>query len=203
MVVTGSPFCLFLSVPLLHYFLHIADGVGEITDHHYGEGFYDHPSIKVIQANIGTKGEEDCLSFQLTNATQIEDLLSNVNTRKACGHDMLPPRLIKESSRAIAGPVAKILNTSIAHSRYPSRWKMGQVTPLFKRDEELDKQNYRPVTVLPCLNNIFERLLSVQIEDFYQGYCRTSFQLIGKVTVVRPRFSNLRKTGAHAVIVRN
>ena len=44
---------------------------------------------------------------------------------------------------------------------------MGQVTPLFKKDEESDKRNYRPVTVLPCLNNIFERL--VQIEDFYQG----------------------------------
>lgn len=56
------------------HFVHIADGVGEITDHHYGEGFCDDPSIKVIQANIGTKGEEDCLSFQLTNATQIEDL---------------------------------------------------------------------------------------------------------------------------------
>ena len=41
--------------------------------------------------------------------------------------------------------------------------------PLFKKDEELDKRNYRPVTVLPCLNNIFERLLSVQIEHFYQG----------------------------------
>ena len=46
---------------------------------------------------------------------------------------------------------------------------MGQVTPLFKRDEELDKRNYRPVTVLPCLNNIFERLLSVQIQDFILG----------------------------------
>ena len=116
------------------HFVHIADGVGEITDHHYGEGFYDHPSIKVIQANIGTKGEEDCLSFQLANATQIEELLSNVNTKKSCGHDMLPPRLIKESSRAIAGPVAKILNTSIAHSRYPSRWKMGQwYTPVQER----------------------------------------------------------------------
>ena len=135
------------------HFVHIADGVGEIADHQYGEGFCDLPSIKVIQANIGTKGEEDCLSLQLTNATQIEELLSNVNTRKACGHDMLPPRLIKESSRAIAGPVAKILNTSIAHSRYPSRWKMGQVTPLFMM--ELDKRNYRPVTVLPCLTQYF------------------------------------------------
>lgn len=82
---------------------------------------------------------------------------------------MLPPRLIKESSRAIACPVAKILNTSIAYSQYPSHWKMGQVTPLFKKDEELYKRNYRPVTVLPFLNNIFDRLLSEQMQDFYQG----------------------------------
>ena len=94
---------------------------------------------------------------------QIEGVLSNVNTPKACGHDMRPPRLIKESSHAIAGPVAKNSNTSIVHSRYPSRWKMGQVPPLFKRDEELDRRNYRPVTVLPCLKNISERLLSDQL----------------------------------------
>ena len=37
------------------HFAHIADGVGEITDHYYGEGFYDHPSIKVIQANNGKR----------------------------------------------------------------------------------------------------------------------------------------------------
>ena len=41
--------------------MHTGDGVGEITDHYYGEGFYGHPSIKVIQANNGIKGEEDCL----------------------------------------------------------------------------------------------------------------------------------------------
>ena len=52
------------------HFAHITDGVGEITDHHYGEGFYNHPSIKAIKANKGIKGDEDCLSFKLTNATE-------------------------------------------------------------------------------------------------------------------------------------
>ena len=52
------------------HFVHIEDGVGEITDHYFGEGFYDHPSIKVIQANNGVKGEEDCLSFQFANANR-------------------------------------------------------------------------------------------------------------------------------------
>ena len=43
---------------------------------------------------------------------------------------------------------------------------MGQVTPLFKKDE-LNKANYRPVTVLPALNSVYERILAAQLNDFY------------------------------------
>ena len=44
---------------------------------------------------------------------------------------------------------------------------MGQVTPLFKKDDELNKANYRPDTVLPVLNNIYKRLLATQLGEFY------------------------------------
>ena len=44
---------------------------------------------------------------------------------------------------------------------------MGQVTPLFEKDDKFCKKNYRPVTVLPALNNIFERILAKQLEAFY------------------------------------
>ena len=46
---------------------------------------------------------------------------------------------------------------------------MGQRTPIFKKDDELVKQNYIPVTVLSFLNNIFEKLPSSQLEGFYNG----------------------------------
>ena len=45
---------------------------------------------------------------------------------------------------------------------------MGQVIPLFKKDDEFCKNIYRPVSVLPALNNIFERILAKQHEPFYQ-----------------------------------
>ena len=45
---------------------------------------------------------------------------------------------------------------------------MGRVTPLFKKDGEFFKKNCRPVTVLPALNNIFERILGKELEHFYQ-----------------------------------
>ena len=59
------------------------------------------------------------------------------------------------------------MNDSIRQCRYPARWKMGQVTPIFKKDDELSKINYRPITVLPALNNIFKKLLSAQLEEYY------------------------------------
>ena len=81
-------------------------------------------------------------------------------------HDVV---VTDKKQMAIAGPIAAIMNHSIRTGQYPSRWKLGQVTPLFKKDDELNKSNYRPVTVLPALNNVFERLLSAQMGDFYQN----------------------------------
>ena len=95
------------------HFVHIADSVREIEEQ--PPKHKSHPHEQWPEARQGR------LSFHLKNKTQIEELLSNINARKACGHDMLPPRLIKESSRSIAEPVTKILNTAIVQGRYPSR----------------------------------------------------------------------------------
>lgn len=83
--------------------------------------------------------------------------------------DFLPPRFLKDSAKVISAPIAHIINASILQCKYPRRWKMGQITPIFKKDDELLKENYRPVTVLPCMNNIFEKLLTSQCEEFSSG----------------------------------
>ena len=113
----------------------------------------------------------------------MEKFLLELNTRKSCGHDLIPPRLLKESASVISEPLAKIMNCSISLGHYPSRWKMGQVTPLFKKDDEFCKKNYRPVSVLPALNNIFERILAKQLEPFYRDI------LSDFISAYRPNYS--------------
>ena len=151
------------------HFVNIADSVPEITEQIYGKGFDAHPSIQAIFNNNEQIAARNNFAFQYTNKTQVEALLLKINSRKSCGYDGIPPPLVKESANAIAGPIAAIMNHSIRTGQYPSRLKLGQVTPLFKKDDELNKSNYRPVTVLPALNNVFERLLSAQMGDFYQN----------------------------------
>lgn len=90
-------------------------------------------------------------------------MLKEVNVTKLSGHDMIPSRLIKASAAAIAEQIANISNASIAQGCHPSVWKKGQVTQLFKKNDELKKENYRPVTVLSVFNNVYERLLVAQL----------------------------------------
>ena len=46
----------------------------------------------------------------ISNQALVEKLLRDINVLKSCGHDMISPRLLKESAAVIAGPIANIIN---------------------------------------------------------------------------------------------
>ena len=118
-----------------NYFVHIVDDVQDIKEHNFGNEFSAHPSIRAIMEENRRKNAIHNFNFTYTNKTKVEKLLLNINERKACGHDSITPRLLKlkETASAITGPLAELMNQSIKQCKYPSRWKMGQATPLFKK----------------------------------------------------------------------
>ena len=107
---------------------------------------------------------QDTFRFEQVNSSKVEQLLSSNKSHKSCEHDQkLHPKILKISARVILLPVSRIINSTII-SCYPVRWKMGQITTFFfKKGDELSKKNYRPITVLPVLNNICETILSNQL----------------------------------------
>ena len=45
-------------------------------------------------------------------------------------------------------------------------WKKGKVSPLFKSGDRCDPNNYRPITVLPALSKIMEKLVHIQLYSY-------------------------------------
>ena len=103
-----------------NYFVHIVDDVQDIKEHNFGNDFSAHPSIRAIAEENRRKNAIHNFNFKYTNKTQVQKLLSNINARKACGHDTITPRLPKESASAISGPLAESMNESIKQCKYPS-----------------------------------------------------------------------------------
>ena len=44
--------------------------------------------------------------------------------------------------------------------------KLADVSSLYKKNDNLKKDNYRPVSVLPSLSKVYERVMGQQLSDF-------------------------------------
>ena len=81
------------------------------------------------------------------------------------GLDKLPPRFIKDGFEGIATPLTHLLNLSLTTSRVLAEWKAARVTPIYKKGSKLEPGNYRPISILPCISKIIERIVNDQLSD--------------------------------------
>ena len=73
---------------------------------------------------------------------------------------------IQIGAEIVCTPICSLAKKSIDMCSFPCLLKCAEVTPVCKTDDVMDKQNYRPVSVLPCLSKIFESVLIDQMRTF-------------------------------------
>ena len=62
-----------------------------------------------------------------------------------------------------ADSLQQLFNQAVTTREFPSNLKNADVTPVFKKNNPLSKENYRPVSVLPIISKVFEKLMQNQI----------------------------------------
>ena len=66
----------------------------------------------------------------------------------------------------MAKPISKLCNLSMTLGSFPDACKIAKVKPLFKKGSKTDPSNYRPISLLPLLSKVFERVVLSQTEEF-------------------------------------
>ena len=74
--------------------------------------------------------------------------------------------IIKLAKKEILIPITNCLNKYISIKSFPDELKVADVIPVFKKEYTNNKANYRPISLLPIISKIFERVLFEQIEKF-------------------------------------
>ena len=122
-----------------------------------------HISVKAVEGYKGNK-----FDFKEFDKEEVQYVLKNLNVRKSYGWDVTaPPKLFKGVAEGIAPSLDRLYNDCIHLGAWPSEWKKGKWSPVFKKRDRQDKLNYRPITSLMCVDKIFEHLLSKQVTRHY------------------------------------
>ena len=66
--------------------------------------------------------------------------------------------------------VHNLFNKTFHENVFPDELKVADITPIFKKDDSTNVKNYRPVSVLPTVSKIFERIMQNQISSHIEKH---------------------------------
>ena len=106
------------------------------------------------------------LFFTPTNEHEICQIVNTFKGCKAPGIDEFSPKVVKSVIDLISVPLSCIFfNQSICEGVFPEKLKLAKVSPVFKKGNKSDMNNYRPISVLSW--QFFQR--------FWSGLCINEF----------------------------
>ena len=64
--------------------------------------------------------------------------------------------------------LTKIINSFIQNGCFPDELKSAEVITIFKKNDDLEKKNYRPVSALLHVSKFFEKIMYIQTANFLE-----------------------------------
>jgi len=106
-------------------------------------------------------------TFKLVSNDELCKIVSKC-ADKSCHLDPMPTWLVKKHLPILLPLLCRVVNTSLSSGCFPAELRRAIITPVIKKTS-LDKQelkNYRPVSNLPFLGKLIEKVVSVQVADY-------------------------------------
>ncbi len=104
--------------------------------------------------------------FSMVSDDQVAEAICRLSNTRACGTDQITSFMLKAGKAEILPVLTHIFNLSVREKTFPTMWKHARVTPLYKSGPRNQPDNYRPISVLPTVGKIFERLIHTQCQKY-------------------------------------
>ena len=131
--------------------------------------FKDHDSIKLISSHMESSGNDDDFMFKTVTEAEVKTIILNLNEKKSAVIGSIPCNILKETCDIHMPFLTKLINEAIRVGRFPDELKIAEVTPVFKKSDQLKKENYRPISILSHISKIYERIIHNQISEYMEN----------------------------------
>ena len=101
----------------------------------------------------------------------VKKVIMNLDLSKASGPDCIPMVVLKNCEPELSYILAELFNKCLKESCFPDCWKVSSVVPVFKNvGKRSTAKNYRPVSLLSVVSEVFKKLVNNRIVDDLEKY---------------------------------
>ena len=104
------------------------------------------------------------LQHYIASVQMVQNLLHNIDSRKATGADGIPGLLLKKCAPILAPSLTAIFTASLAAGELPQAFKQADITPVYKSGDRETASNYRPISLLPIVSKLLEKIVLTQLK---------------------------------------
>ena len=122
---------------------------------------------------------ESPFTFCTIDQSRVSFLLKNLNEKMSVGSDGLSVRFLKEVSDEIMNPLTKLFNKSLQTGVFPNEWKRCNVTPVHKGGASNTPGNYRPISVVPVVAKVLEKIVAHQLHSYFEVSVLSRVSIVG------------------------
>ena len=111
-------------------------------------------------------------NFTLSAITESEVIktIDKLPSKTSSGVDDISPVLLKYIKHEISKPVTLILKQCLTTGIFPDKLKIAKVVPIYKSDDENIFNNYRPISILPAMSKVFEKIVFNQTYTYFYDH---------------------------------
>lgn len=153
-------------------------GVGkQIFDEVSQKSYHDHDLKRDTTAasNINeSRGNDHQASNGIWKPKQVSQhevkrAVFSLKNTNATGIDGIALQYIKDSLPITLPHISTVINTSIANEVFPEIWKHAIIKAFHKSGDKEEPSNFRPISLLPVLSKILEKVISFQLIDYLES----------------------------------
>jgi hypothetical protein len=97
--------------------------------------------------------------FEPCNEEEVSKIIDSLDSNSSTGIDGISTKAVKCIKETIIKPLTDCVNKCLSEGYFPDSLKIGKVSPIHKAGTKTDPGNYRPISVLPVMSKVFERII--------------------------------------------
>ena len=118
-------------------------------------------------------------SIQHTDETVVEKLIHQLSLVTAVGVDGIAARVLQAAVKPLSIIISKLINKSLDTGVFPNDLNVARVSLIFKSGNRTDPGNYRPISVLPTISELYERVVHQHLTSYLDKYSIVSNSQLG------------------------
>ena len=97
----------------------------------------------------------------------VVNVMAKFKKSNGFGVDGISSFFLKIGMPVLAPVLCDIFNWSLASGNFPQNWMIARVLPIYKDGNIEDRSNYRPISVLPIISRLFEKIIFDQMYKYF------------------------------------